>query len=89
MDILTSEVLKSTFVFVSQRTSICLSLSVSLPETRLPIIHGTQWHPGSSTSSNLPNLSLMPTVDWFTCTKQNNRPIAAISFPILISVLKQ
>jgi hypothetical protein len=51
-----------TFVFVSQRTSSCLSLSVSSPVTRLPMIHGTKWPPGLSTSSNFPNCSLMPTV---------------------------
>jgi len=75
-----------TFVFVSQRTSSCLSLRVSWPVTRFPMIHGIKWHPGLRTSSNFPNLSLMPTVDWFTCTKQKNLPIAASSFPILMSV---
>lgn len=65
-----------TFVFVSQRTSNCCNRSVTWPASLLPRNQGTQWHPGSSTSSYFPNFSLTATVDWPTCTQQNRLPIS-------------
>lgn len=64
-----------TLVLVSQRTSNCSNLSDRWPASWLPRNQGRQWHPGSRTSSNLPNFSLMATVDWSTCTQQKRLPI--------------
>lgn len=64
-----------TFVLVSHFTSNCCNLRVRCPASWLPMHHGKQWHPGSSTSSNFPNLSLIATVDWSTCTQHNRLPI--------------
>lgn len=67
--------IKSTLVFVSQRTSSCCTRRERCPATWLPRTHGMQWHPGSRTSLNLPNFSLMATFDWSTCTQQRAWPI--------------
>jgi len=67
-----------TFVLVSHRTSNCCNRRVRWPESWLPRHQGKKWHPGSRTSSNLPNFSLIATVDWSTCTKQSRLPIFCI-----------
>lgn len=72
---------KQTFVLVSQRTSSCCIRKESAPATRLPKYHGTQWQPGSRTSSYFPNTSLMTTLDCSTCTKPHILNIC----PILIT----
>ncbi len=64
-----------TFVLVSHRTSNCCKRRERWPESLLPRNQGKQWHPGSSTLSNLPNFSLIATVDWSTCTQQRRLPI--------------
>ena len=64
-----------TFVIVSHRTSNCCTRKVRCPAICLPQIQGTQWQPGSSTSSNFPKLSLIARVDWSTLTQQKICPI--------------
>lgn len=66
---------RETFVLVSQRTSNCCSRRVRCPASWYPRNQGRQWHPGSSTSLNFPNCSLIATVDWSTWTQQKRLPI--------------
>ena len=70
---------RSTLVFVSHLTSNCCTLRVRCPASWLPRNQGKQWQPGSSISSYLPNLSLIATVDWSTCTQHNKLPISSLS----------
>lgn len=64
-----------TLVLVSQRTSSCCTRNDSEPANWYPRHQGKQWHPGSSTSSNLPKCSFTATVDWSTWTQPNAWPI--------------
>ena len=80
---------KQTLVLVSQRTSSCLTRKERAPATRLPKHHGTQWQPGSRTSSYFPKTSLMAKLDWSTCTQPNTCPIFSIKPPQQIKTPKQ
>lgn len=66
---------KQTLVLVSQRTSSCLTRKERAPATRLPKHHGTQWQPGSRTSSYFPKTSLMATLECFTWKQPYTCPI--------------
>lgn len=70
--------MQQTLVFVSHRTSSCCTRNERWPANWLPKHHGKQWQPGSSTSSNFPNCSLIATLDWSTWIQQKACPIVMI-----------
>lgn len=70
--------MQQTLVFVSHRTSSCCTRNERWPAIWLPRNHGKQWQPGSSTSSNFPNCSLIATLDWSTWIQQKACPIVMI-----------
>lgn len=69
-----------TFVLVSQRTSSCCKRRERWPAIWCPRNQGRQWHPGSRTSTNLPNFSFTATLDWSTCTQQKRLPMFSSLF---------